>query len=68
METFPAGSPGTVPPGAGTDWTVLPCDSGACPKVKLNPDGSVSIGSTRHDEIVTLDPEEWVSFVLYARG
>lgn len=68
METSPTGRLATAPSGTGTDWVTLPCDSGACPKLKFNPDGSVNIGSTRHDGVVTLDAEEWATFLLYARG
>lgn len=63
METSPTTSPGTAPAGSGTKgpWLV-PCDSGACVKIRYNGDGTVDLGSTRHENTVSFDMDEWFNF------
>lgn len=66
MATSPTGRPEAVPPGTGTDWFTVPCESGHCAKLRFNADGSVDIGSTRHDQVLTFDAGEWTAFVDHA--
>lgn len=48
-------------------WFV-PCESAHCAKIRFNPDTTVDIGSTKHDEILKFTWEEWSAFAAGIAG
>lgn len=48
-------------------WFV-PCESAHCVKIRFNPDATVDIGSTKHDQILTFTRQEWDTFAAGIAG
>lgn len=81
MQTSPTTTTGTAPHGGGTDlasarpamtrredgW-IVPCESAHCAKIRFNPDQTVDIGSTKHDNILTFTWDEWTTFAAGITG